>query len=436
MEDGHENGSTVGHSFPVILSLSAAIPAVDGVGQGLPLRQTRLTSIDRLSQSGASLAVCRTAPLAMARRRAAELLGPELGGTDRLSADALRGRYRTRCLCSVVSSSPYFGDASAHWELAKPGIQKHNDGGEKVKPSSSEPPLPPNLARAQAALMGKPLGRPVTAPEQVASPPTTPAAAPKPDLRDSKADRESAILAAATAALTGKSMEEIAKADQQEPSEEVTQSAEYREGNMGNGLKSVGRFIPLIVLLGCAAAGIAFWFYHAHEVKLREAEAVTAKEEYAKSVVADMVNTWHADDHWEKSLSSPGNSSRTLYTIELEKALIQDRPLIVFGSVDDLSKAGQSENSIISIWTETRANLSPALRLSLLSPPEITNAILGQKDRASEMFVLAVKISSVEKISMPSNSEFGDHFLAHGVLFAAKPIDVYEPPAESRQPNH
>jgi len=305
-----------------------------------------------------------------------------------------------------------------------------------VKPSSSEPPLPPNLARAQAALMGKPLGRPVTAPEQVASPPTTPAAAPKPDLRDSKADRESANLAAATAALTGKSMEEIAKADQQEPSEEVTQSAEYREGNMGNGLKSVGRFIPLIVLLGCAAAGIAFWFHHADEVKLREAEAATAKEEYAKSVVVDMVNTWHADDHWEDSLSSPDGSSRTLYTIELETALIHDHPLIVFGRLEDVGKSGQSENSIISIWTETRTSLSTALRLSLLSPPEITNTILGQKDRASEMFVFAVKINSVEKVTMPSNSSGPDYFLAHGVLYAAKPIDVYEPPAESRHPNH
>ena len=255
-------------------------------------------------------------------------------------------------------------------------------------------------------------------------------------LHDSKADRESANLAAAAAALSGKSMGEIAKAGQQEPSEEVNQSAEYREGETGNGLKSVGRFIPLIVLLGCAAAGIAFWFHHAHEVKLREAEAATAKEEYAKSVVAAMMNTWHADDHWEKSLSSPGDSSRTLYTIELEKALIQVRPLIVFGIVDDVSKSGQSENSIISIWTETRTSLSTALRLSLLSPPEITNAILGQKDRASEMFVFAVKISSVEKISMPSNSEFGDYFLAHGVLYAAKPIELYEPPAESRQPNH
>jgi hypothetical protein len=256
----------------------------------------------------------------------------------------------------------------------------------------------------------------------------------KPSRRNAIVDREAANLAAARAALTGKSMDEIAKAGQQwKPAGEVTQTAVLWEGKMGIRLKSVGRFILGILLLGGAAAGIAFWFYHAHEVKLREAEAATAKEEYAKSVVTGLINTWHADDHWEDSFAALGDRSRTLYTIELEKVLIQDRPLIVFGDVEDVSKSGQSENSIISIWTETRGNLSPALRLSLLSPPEVTNAILAQKGRASEMFVFAVKIESVEKVSMSSDSSDPDYFLAHGDLYDAKPIGLYQPPAESRQ---
>jgi len=248
--------------------------------------------------------------------------------------------------------------------------------------------------------------------------------------------RESANLAAAAAALSGKSMDEIAEARQQEPSaEEVMQTAEFREESNGSKPNTVGGFILGFLLLGAAAAGIALWFHHAHEVKLREAEAATAKEEYAKSVVARVMNTWHADDHWEDSLSSTGDSSRALYTIELEKALIHDHPLIVFGDVEDVSKSGQSENSIVSIWTETRANLSPALRLSLLSPPDAANAILGQKDRASEMFVFAVKIDSVEKVSMPSNSADGDYFLGHGVLLEAEPIGLWRPPKQSAKSN-
>ncbi len=50
------------------------------------------------------------------------------------------------------------------------------------------------------------------------------------------------------------------------------------------------------------------------------------------------------------------------------------------------------------------------------------------------MFVFAVKINSVEKISMLSNSSDSDYFLAHGVLYSAKPIDDYKPQAESHPP--
>jgi hypothetical protein len=48
------------------------------------------------------------------------------------------------------------------------------------------------------------------------------------------------------------------------------------------------------------------------------------------------------------------------------------------------------------------------------------------------MFAFAAKINSVEKISMASDSPDPDYFLAHGVLYAAKPIDLNEPPAESQ----
>ncbi len=104
---------------------------------------------------------------------------------------------------------------------------------------------------------------------------------------------------------------------------------------MGNGPKTVGRFILGFLLLAGAAAGIALWFYHAHDVKRREAEAARIAEEHAQSVVAHVMKTWHADDRWEDSLVS-SRGSGTFYTIELEKALLHDRPLIVFGEVEDV----------------------------------------------------------------------------------------------------
>lgn len=258
----------------------------------------------------------------------------------------------------------------------------------------------------------------------------------RPSHRNSNVDRQAANLAAAEAALTGKSIEEIAKAGQQRPSlREAAQTAVFQEGKMSDRLRRVGHYILGLLVLGGAATGIAAWFYHAHEVERREAEAVTAavtaKEEYAKSVVAGVMKSWQADDRWVDSLSSSGDSNRPLYSIEVEKAPIYGRPLVFYGRVDDVNESGESENSIVSIQTHTGLHL----RLSLLSPPEITNAILAHKGRPSEMFVFAVKINSVEKVASLPNSSADDYFLGHGVLLEAEPLGLRRPPKQSAQSN-
>jgi hypothetical protein len=219
-----------------------------------------------------------------------------------------------------------------------------------------------------------------------------------------------------------------AKAGQQEPSAEGASG--FWEGKMDNRPKNVGRFILGLLLLGGVATGIAAWFYHAHKIELREGEAVTAKEEYAKSVVAGVMKSWDATDDWEDLLSS----SNSLYTMEVEKVLISDRRLLVYGTIDDVKKSGETENSIISIQTQTRAR-GLDLRLSLLSPPTVTNPIVAHKGRDYETFVFAVKIDSVEKVSTPSDGSADDYFLAHGVLYEAEPIGLYEPPAQSKPSN-
>jgi hypothetical protein len=68
----------VRHSLPVILSLVAALPPLDGA-----LR------LSKFFEFGASLEVFLSVPLGVAGKRASEFLGLGPVGTDRLSADAL-----------------------------------------------------------------------------------------------------------------------------------------------------------------------------------------------------------------------------------------------------------------------------------------------------------------------------------------------------------
>jgi hypothetical protein len=188
--------------------------------------------------------------------------------------------------------------------------------------------------------------------------------------------------------------------------------------------KSVGRFVLGWLVLGGVAIGIATYLYREHEVELHEAEAKRGRVRHARSIVAAMVKSWDANDDWEDSLPS----SSGLYTMEVEKALISGRRLLIYGMIDDVQRSGETENSVVSVQAETRVKRID-LRLSLLSAPSVTDAIMARKEDRDDVFVFAVKINSVEKISAPSDNSSGDYFVAHGVVYEARPIGLYEPPA-------
>lgn len=189
---------------------------------------------------------------------------------------------------------------------------------------------------------------------------------------------------------------------------------------------------PTLMIWLIAAIGVAAWFYHSHEVDRRASEAAgaaaAARENQARSIVARVKNSWNADDNWEDTFSSK-SAAFTPYTIELESALIKGRPIIAFGSVDDVRKSGEQDNSIVLMQGNGRIT-GIDLRFSLLSAPAITKAILNDENQRFDMFVIADTITSVEKVSMPPDKSDNDqdYFLAHGILHEAQPIGLWEQP--------
>jgi len=187
---------------------------------------------------------------------------------------------------------------------------------------------------------------------------------------------------------------------------------------------------PQLVTVLVIVAGIAAWFYHSHEIDRRASEATeaeaAARESQANSIAARVKNSWNADDTWEDTFSSKG-AAYTPYTIELENALIKGRPILAFGSVDDVRKSEQQDNSIVLIEDFGRT-AGVDLRFSLLSAPAITKAILNDQDRAVQYVVIAATITSVEKVSMPpdKSDHDRDYFLAHGILNEAQPIGLLD----------
>ena len=88
--------------------------------------------------------------------------------------------------------------------------------------------------------------------------------------------------------------------------------------------------IILLFALLIAAAGIAVWFYRGHQEEQRKANAKAAEEERIRSVVANVKNSWSANDEWENDFSAP-NAPIIPYTLEVENALVKGRPLIFYG---------------------------------------------------------------------------------------------------------
>lgn len=186
----------------------------------------------------------------------------------------------------------------------------------------------------------------------------------------------------------------------------------------------------LLLALMAVSAGIATWFYHGHQIEQGKANAAAAEKERARTIVAKVKSTWNADDGWEDVFSSP-SSSLTPYTINVQQALIKGRPLIFFGTVDDVRSSGEQGSSIVLIRCEGRTDKLRMgllrLRLSLLSTPEVTDALLRNKPRLFETYVFAATVTGVEKVAMPPDKDDNDqdYFLAHGTLQEAQPIDTF-----------
>ena len=186
------------------------------------------------------------------------------------------------------------------------------------------------------------------------------------------------------------------------------------------------KIILLLVLL-IAAAGITVWFYRGHQEEQRKANAKAAEEERVKSVMTKIENSWNANDDWDDVFIAP-NAPIIPYTLEVENVLIKGRPLIFYGTVEDVRAYGDEGSSIVLIRVWSRKN-NLNLRLSLKAVPNTIDPILHDKHRIFDTFVIAATIVSVENVHIPPDKSDNDqdYFLAQGILHEAQPIGIYFP---------
>lgn len=153
-----------------------------------------------------------------------------------------------------------------------------------------------------------------------------------------------------------------------------------------------------------------------------KAQAI-ADTEQAKSALARLRSVWNADDSWEHRVYTPTNEAAP-YSLDIEHALVNGRPIIIVGEVQDV-RSSQNQNVPLVLIQSHPSENSLDLRFSLLTTREVADSILsatGHSPAAEyETFIAVATIQHVEKIeqSPDKDGNDGDYFLAHGTLHAA-----------------
>jgi len=208
-------------------------------------------------------------------------------------------------------------------------------------------------------------------------------------------------------------------------------------------IKGFRRGDALIAVLFIATVcwGLATWYKkHQGIVATEEAKKArtAAKTEQAKAALARLRAKWNADVFWEKLVYPPDNGAPS-YSLDIERALENGRPIIVIGEIQDVqSDQGQSA-PVVLIRSHTSRNLVD-LRFSLVTTPDVANSILAATRNNPlarvETFISVATIQRTERIARPPDNADSeqDYFLAHGILhetydthlFVLQPKDLGE----------
>jgi hypothetical protein len=181
--------------------------------------------------------------------------------------------------------------------------------------------------------------------------------------------------------------------------------------------------VIFVLFIGTVLWGGSVWFNkHQQEAKQEAANKARtiADTEQAKSALTRLRSAWNADESWEHQVYPPSNEAPA-FSLEVEHALVNGRPVIVIGEIQDVRTATDQSGPLVLIQSHSSPNLVD-LRFSLVTTPDVANSILSEtrNDPMAEVetYICVATVQHVEKIQQPPDQAGNDqdYFLAHGTL--------------------
>ena len=147
----------------------------------------------------------------------------------------------------------------------------------------------------------------------------------------------------------------------------------------------------IIWIIVALAVGGYFVNTYFEKVAKREVENAESKRiEEMKSAVAAMVSRTAAMDDWERRLSKGENiRSRPIFTVELERVWLQDRPILFTGAIKDIATYDETHYTVLverSLFRKLSHMFGTELKLLLRATKPRIDSLLEEHPNLSEGF--------------------------------------------------
>jgi hypothetical protein len=180
----------------------------------------------------------------------------------------------------------------------------------------------------------------------------------------------------------------------------------------------------LVVVL--SVSGLLFWNHKRTED--REQRVFTEEGRRLQALVAEMTSRWNAVTNWQEVYK--GRLRSEVYTAEVERAVLGQRPILLYAAVDDIKPVDGGYRAELS---SPVTQLPVRVRYSLLCDPTLAEKFMGEKRGHWELAAVVAHIDRIEKRIEPASIEvngakdsFEDsYFFAEGTVQEVIPVGVY-----------
>jgi hypothetical protein len=180
--------------------------------------------------------------------------------------------------------------------------------------------------------------------------------------------------------------------------------------------RSSSRRIYSLLVLVVAIVVSGYLYRNYKRAQQRDEQEYAEEERQMQRIIASMSSRWDANTDWLDGFKGPLPSS--IYTSDVETAVLGDRPILLYAHLDDIRTTGASYTAELS---------SPAtqwlvhMHYRLLCDSTVAKKLVGEKQKdLMAIFAVVAHIDHVEKREEQDSS----YFLADGTAKEATFVGV------------